>query len=314
MHYEFMEEKKMKKSILIALCLLLIAGTLSAQNWKGKGRLEGTITDEMGAPLAGVKVKLTYVKDNEGFEVVTEADGVFHANWIRKGAWNLDFFKPGYEMKAITINANEYTKNEPITISMKKASGIVLTDEIKADLNKANDLFDQKNFPAALEVYNAIIAENPDIYILYKNVGNCYFAQEQYDKAEEAYLKILEKEPENADAMVLIGNTYANRNDGDKAMEWYGKIDIEKIKDSTVLVNIGINYLNIGKSEDALKYFKQAVVVNPNDLDALYRLGLAYISSTDSADAVECFENYLKIDSTSERADQVRRFLDYLKK
>ena len=304
----------MKKSILILLGVLLIAGMLPAQNWKGKGRLEGTVTDETGAPIAGVKVKLTFVKDNEGFEVVTEADGVFHANWIRKGAWNIDFFKPGYEMKAISINANEFTKNDPLKVSLKKASGIVLTDELKNELNKANDLFDQKNYPAAIEVYSAIIAANPDIFILYKNIGNCYFAQEQYDKAEEAYMKILEKEPENADAMVLIGNTYANRNDSEKAMEWYGKIDVEKIADATVLVNIGINYLNLGKSEDALKYFKQAVVVNPNDLDALYRLGLAYISSTDNEDAIVCFENYLKIDSTSERADQVRKFLDYLKK
>ena len=314
MHYEILKEKKMKKSILIALCLLLTAGMLPAQNWKGKGRLEGTVTDEKGAPIAGVKVKLTYVKDNEGFEVATEADGVFHANWIRKGAWNIDFFKPGYEMKAISVNANEYTKNEPILISLKKASGIVLTDEIKNDLNKANDLFDQKNYAGAVELYAAIIAENPEIYILYKNIGNCYFAQEQYDKAEEAYLKILEKEPDNADAMVLIGNTYANRNEREKAMEWYGKIDVEKITDATVLVNIGINYLNIGKSEEALKYFKQAVVVDPDDLDALYRLGLAYISSSDSDEAITCFENYLKIDSTSERADQVRKFLDYLKK
>jgi len=309
-----MEEKKMKKSILIMLGILLIAGMLPAQNWKGKGRLEGTVTDETGAPLAGVKIKLTFVKDNEGFEVVTEADGVFHANWIRKGAWNIDFFKPGYEMKALSISANEYTKNEPITIALKKASGIVLTDEIKDELNKANDLFDQKNYPGAIELYTTIITANPEIYILYKNIGNCYFAQEQYDKAEESYLKILEKEPTNADAMVLIGNTYANRNNLEKAMEWYGKIDVEKITDATVLVNIGINYVNMGKSEDALKYFKQAVVVNPNDLDALYRLGLAYISAADSDDAIVCFENYLKIDSTSERADQVRKFLDYLKK
>ncbi|MHB8054520.1 MAG: tetratricopeptide repeat protein [Candidatus Aminicenantales bacterium] len=304
----------MKKTILITLCVLLIAGSLSAQNWKGKGRLEGIILDEKGTPVPGVKVKFTFVKDNEGFEVVSEQTGKFYGNWIRKGTWNIDFFKPGFEVKAISINANEYTKNEDLKIILIKAAGIVLTQEIKDKLNAANLLFDQKNYPAAIEAYTGIITENPEIYILYKNIGNCYFAQEQYEKAEETYMKILEKEADNADAMVLIGNTYANRNMGDKAMEWYAKINLEKITDATVLVNIGINYLNMGKADEALKYFKQAVVVNPNDLDALYRLGLAYISSTDSSDAIVCFENYLKIDSTSERAEQVRKFLDYLKK
>jgi tetratricopeptide (TPR) repeat protein len=304
----------MKKTILIALCVLLVAGSLSAQNWKGKGRLEGVVVDEKGNPIADVKVKFTYVKDNEGFEVVTDEQGLFHGNWIHKGVWNIDFLKLGYEPKGISLTPNEYQKNDVLKITLIKMAGIFLTEEIKTKLNAANALFDQKNYQGAMDAYNALIASNPELYILYKNIGNCYFAQEQYDKAEESYQKILEKEADNADAMVLIGNTYANRNQADKAMEWYQKVNVEKITDSTVLVNIGVNFVNIGKSDEALKYFKQAVVVSPNDPDALYRLGVAYIAATDSPNAIVCFENYLKVDSTSERADQVRKFLDYLKK
>jgi len=304
----------MKKTLLIALCVLLVAGSLSAQAWKGKGRLLGFVYDEKGAPIEGVKVKFTFVATNDGFEDKTDQNGEFHGNWIRRGAWNIDFFKPGYEVKALSINANEYQKNDEIRITLVKAAGIVLTQEIKDKLNAANALFDQKNYQAAMDAFNVILAENPEIYILYRNVGNCYFAQEQYDKAEEAYLKILEKEADNADAMVLIGNTYANRDQKEKAMEWYQKIDVEKITDSTVLVNIGITYLNMGKSDESLKYFKQAVIVNPSDLDALYRLGLAYLQFQNNAEAIACFENYLKIDSTSPRSDQVKGFLEYLKK
>jgi len=312
-----MEERKMKtkKTVLILLSVLLVAGTLSAQGWKGKGRFNGVVKDEAGVPLEGVSVKLLHVAENGGFEVKTDKEGKYTAAWLRFGAWNVDFYKVGYEVKQIQVQIQELGKNPDVDMILKKTEGLMLTDDLKKDLEAANVLFDQKNYQGAIDAFNAMLVKNPDVYILYKNIGNCYFALEQYDKAEESYKKILEKEPENAEAIISIGNAYANRNENEKAMEWYGKIDIMKITDSTVLANIGINYLNIGQGETALKYFKQAVAINPKDLDALYRLGIQYIASNNKADAIVCFENFLKIAPADEpRIDQVKGFLDYLRK
>jgi len=306
---------KTKKTVLILLSILLVAGSLSAQGWKGKGRFNGIVKDEAGAPLEGVRVKLLHVSENGGFEVKTDKDGKYTAAWLRFGAWNVDFYKVGYEVKQIQVQIQELGKNPDIEMVLKKAEGLMLTDDLKKELETANLLFDQKNYQGAIDAFTAMLGKNPDVYILYKNIGNCYFAMEQYDKAEEAYRKILEKEPENAEAIIAIGNAYANRNENEKAMEWYGKIDITKITDSTVLANIGINYLNIGQGDIALKYFKQAVAINPKDLDALYRLGIQYISSNSKAEAIVCFENYLKTAPPDDaRIDQVKGFLDYLRK
>lgn len=304
---------KTKKTVLVLLSVLLVAGTLSAQGWKGKGRFNGIVKDEAGAPLEGVSVKLLHVAENGGFEVKTDKEGKYTAAWLRFGAWNVDFYKVGYEVKQIQLQIQEIGKNPDIEMVLKKSEGLMLTDDLKKDLEAANVLFDQKNFQGAIDAFNAMLVKNPDVYILYKNIGNCYFALEQYDKAEEAYKKVLEKEAENAEIIIAIGNCYANRNENEKAMEWYGKIDITKITDSTVLVNIGINYLNLDR-DMALKYFKQAVAINPNDLDALYRLGVQYISTNSKAEAIVCFENFLKIAKDDPRIDQVKGFLDYLRK
>jgi tetratricopeptide (TPR) repeat protein len=304
----------MKKAVLIFTCVALLFGSLAAQDWKGKARFVGLVLDEAGAPLEGVKVKVINAVANAGFEVVTDKDGKFTAAWLRSGAWNLDFEKFGYEIKKLSLNIVEVTKNPDIKVVLKKTTGLTMSDDLKKELLAANDLFAQQNFQGALDGYHAILLKNPDAYIIYKNVGNCYFSMDQYEKAEEAYLKILAKDAANADAMVLVGNTYMNRNLNDKALEWYNKIEIEKITDSTVLLNIGINYLNVGKTEDALKYFKQAVKANPNDLDAIYRLGVAYISVQNNVEAVAMFEAYLKLDPDSERATTVKGFLEYLKK
>jgi tetratricopeptide (TPR) repeat protein len=304
----------MKKAVLIFSCVALLFGSLSAQDWKGKGRFVGLVLDEANAPLEGVKVKLINAEANAGFEVVTDKEGKFTAAWLRKGAWNVDFEKFGYEIKKIFVEITEIAKNPDVKINLKKSAGLTISDDLKKELLAANTLYEQKNFQGALDGYNALLVKNPDAYIIFKNVGNCYFAMEQYEKAEEAFLKILAKDATNADAMVQVGNTYANRNLNDKALEWYNKIEIEKITDSTVLLNIGIIFLNLAKTEEANKYFKQAVKVNPDDLEAIERLGVSYISLQNNLEAIAVFEGYLKKDPDSERAVRIKGFLDYLKK
>jgi len=258
---------------------------------------------------------LLHVAENGGFEVKTDKEGKYTAAWLRFGAWNVDFYKVGYEVKQIQVQIQELGKNPDVDMVLKKTEGLMLTDDLKKDLEAANILFDQKNFQGAIDAFNAMLVKNPDVYILYKNIGNCYFALEQYDKAEEAYKKVLEKEAENAEIIIAIGNCYANRNENEKAMEWYNKIDMTKIMDSTVLLNMGIIYFNLDQKETALKYFKQALTVSPNDLDVLYRLGIQYTSTNFKADAIATFESFLKIAPADEpRIDQVKKFLDYLRK
>jgi len=304
----------MKKAALIGACIVLLAGSLCAQDWKGKGRFSGLVLDETNMPIEGVKIKLFHVESNGGFEVVTTKDGKFTAPWLRKGTWNIDCEKIGFEVKKLSNQITEIAKNPDIKVILKKSSAPIVSEDIKKDLMAANALFDQKNYQGALDGYILILQKSPSAYIINKNIGNCYFAMEQYEKAEEAYLKILAQDAANADAVVQIGNTYANRNQTDKALEWYNKIEIEKIKDSIVLLNIGINYGNLGKSEEALKYFKQAILIAPNDLDVIYQLGLTYVKLGNTPEAIATFESYLKLDSESERAGQVKGFLEYLKK
>jgi len=314
LHIMEMEERTMKKTLLITLSILLVAGLLSAQGWKGKGRINGVVLDEAGAPIEGVSVKFENVQEKGGFEVKTDNEGKFTAAWMRFGAWNVDFYKIGYEVKQLQVQIAEITKNPDMKVALKKSSGLMLTDELKKDLEAANLLFDQKNYQGAIDAFNAMLVKNPDLYIMYRNIGNSYFAMEQYDKAVEAYQKVLEKEADNAEMIIAVGNCYANKNETDKAMEWYNKIDMTKIKDSTVLLNMGIAYLNLQQNDTALKYFKQALAINPNDLDVLYRLGIQYIATNAKDEAIACFENFLKIGPDDPRAEQVKKFLEYLKK
>jgi tetratricopeptide (TPR) repeat protein len=304
----------MKKVVLVIALVILAAILLVSQEHKGKGRINGFVLDEQGAPLEGVKIKFVYAKSQTGVEAVSEKDGAWVVAWLRGGEWYVDFEKFGYEPRKITLQVQEWQRNPEVRINLKKATGLILTEELKKLLNQGNALFDAKDYAGALAVYSDILAKYPDAYIINKNIGNCHFAQEKYDLAEQSFQKILEKDPQNAEAMILIGNTYINRGDNATALEWYGKIDIAKIEDAVVLYNIGTNYYNNGKFEDALRYYQKSVEIQKEFPDGLYQLGLTYLNLQKNAEAIAAFEAYLKADPDSPRAAQVQSFLEYLRK
>ncbi len=302
----------MKKTMIVLM--LVLAAALGAQDFKGRARQGGTIADESGAPIEGVTVKLFSLKAQQGLEVKSDQSGRWMAAWIRGGGWRVTFSKVGYAPQNITLEVMEGGKNPDVKVVMTKIEGLAMTDEIRDLLIKGNAAFDQSRFDEALALYTEILAKQPEAYPIYRNVGNCHFAKENYDQAEANYLKVLEKNPKDAESIIAIGNCYSNRGDSAKALEWYGKIEFDRIDDPVILYNMGISYYNNGRFEDALKLFVKAVEKQKESPDAVYQLGLAYLNLQKTAEALAAFEDYLKIDPDSPRADQVRGFIEYLKK
>jgi len=304
----------MKKWALVLAVIGLLSSVAMPQSYRGQGRMTGFVYDQDGKPLEGVKVKLYSLKGSSGFEVTTDAKGEWRATYIRGGGWNIDFEKPGYMPKKISVNIPEIMQNPPVETRLQKAAGLIVSEELKAGIKLGNELSAQKKFEEAIAVYLDLIAKNPDAYVLYKNVGNCYFELQKYDQAEEYYRKIFEKEPDNPEIMLLIGNCYSNRGENDKAMQWYSKIEFEKITDPTVLYNIGSALTSQSKFEEAAKYYKRAIQLKSDFQDAIYQLGVTFISLQNNAEAIKTFESYLTLDSDSARADQVKRFIEFLRK
>lgn len=304
----------MKKALSLLSSVFISATLLFAQGYKGQGKVIGYVYDEAGSPLEGVKVKLFSLRGQSGFETETDAKGRWKAFYIRGGKWNIDFEKAGYEPHKISAELKEFDKNPDIEIKLKKIEGLVITNELKSELREGNSLFDEKKYEEAIEAYKKILEVFPDAYIVNQNVGNCYFQMEKYGLAEEYYKKVLEKDPQNQEIVVLIGNCYFNRGDKEKALEWYNKVDFEKINDPMVLFNIGSNFYTQQKPEEALKYYKRAMEIKSDFLDAIYQLGLVNLSLGRNQEAIQAFEKYLERDPDSQRAAQVRNFIEFLKK
>lgn len=304
----------MRRSALLMTLLLLVFSLVQAQGYKGQGKASGLVTDEAGNPLAGVKIKLFSVKAQSGFETTTNAKGEWKAPYIRGGTWNIDFEKESYLPKKLAAEFKEFDRNPPVEVKMARIEGFVILEALKEGVDRGNRLFDEQKYEEAGRVFEDIVAKDVNAYILNKNIGNCYFQLQKYELAEQYYLKVLDKEPANAEIMMLVGNTYSNRNDQGKALEWYGKIDIQKITDPAALFNIATFFFSQSNFEEALKYCRRAVEIQPDSTDALYLTGLVNINLGNKQEAIAAFEHYLKLDPDSEKAAQVRSFLEFLKK
>ncbi len=304
----------MKKVALFLILAFLICGLADAQAWKGKGRIKGTVKDQDGNPVEGARVKFYLEKAQGGTNGTTNAKGEWSMNWIRNGSWDVDFEKIGYEPKRISVQISEFKRNPDVDIVIVKVEGIVISEDLEAKLTEGNQLFEQGRYEEARALYEAMLVDFPDAYIVHMNVGNCYFEQERYEDAAAAYAKVLEFDADSINAKLSIGNSYANAGDADKALEWYNQIPFEEIEDPVVLFNIGANYYNLAKFQDALRFYQRSVEVKEDYLDGLYQLGLTHLNLQQNAEAIQAFEKYLAFDSETERATQVQSFIEYLKK
>ena len=304
----------MKRIILFSAIICLFSLSVLSQDYKGKARTRGTVTDEEGNPIEGVKVKLFCVKTESGFEKFTNSKGEWIASWLKGGTWYLDFEKVGYLPKNISTELSELRKNPVIPTVLEKSEEVLMTKSVKKDFDNGYILYEEGNYIEAIEVFKKVIEDYPDAFIVNMSVGDSYFKMEEYAQAEEYYLKVLENDPENSDVMMAVGNCYSNRGDSEKALEWYNKIEIENIKDPVVLYNIGIYFYNSSQVKDSMVYFKKALELKEDFLDVIYQLGLAQLSLGNNGESLAEFEKYLKYDSESERADQVKGFIEYLKR
>ncbi len=302
-----------KLSFLILMIFSFCA--LGFSQHSGQGRQIGVVSDEEGNPLEGVTIKLVYPKTGSGFEIITDAEGKWVAMGVKGGTWHLDFTLQGYAPKNISWTILDFRqKNKLCEVTLQKLEGMFITDDLQDEFQEGVDQYEQGKYQESIDIFNGILETFPDAYMANMNIGNCYFQMEKYEEAEKFYLLFYERDQENADVLLGIGNCYANRGDNDTALEWYNRIEFEKIRAPVVLYNVGTIFFNNAQYENAIKYYKRAVEIKEDFTDAVYQLGLTNLTVGSNQDAIIQFENYLKLDSDSERSTQVKGFIEYLKK
>jgi tetratricopeptide (TPR) repeat protein len=302
----------------------MICGSISvfsAGLTSGKGKMSGTVTDvETGEPIPGVTVKLYFpgVKAFHKPFPKTDNEGKWKVHYVRKGRWDLDFSKSGYEVKQISffVDPTPGTKNPPITIQLKKSEGPTVAQEVVTEIEKAKGLMVDGKYDKAVTAMLEILEKNKGesgIDIVYLYIGNCYALKGDYNKGIEYYKKSLEKFPKNKELIVSIGNAYNNINDHENAMKWFSKLKIDDIGNVDTLYNIGVISYNKGDFEGAAKCFKKTTEIDGNFADGYYQLGMTLTALNKQKEAVTALKKFMELAPDSPNFETAKAIVDAFK-
>ncbi|OGP93532.1 MAG: hypothetical protein A2157_15435 [Deltaproteobacteria bacterium RBG_16_47_11] len=127
--------------------------------------------------------------------------------------------------------------------------------------------------------------------------------------------EIVQKDPKNLPAWVELGNLYFDSDQPKEAIEAYGKYLAAKPENPDVRTDMGIMYRRLGEFDRALEEFRKAAQSDPKHVNSRYNIGIVLLhDKQDIKGAIKAWEEYLKVDAKSERANRVRTQMENLKK
>ncbi len=235
----------MRYRILAPVVLFLLAvGTLpaGAQEWSGRGRLNGTVLDENGNGLADSKITLYLPGQPEaGPEpFMTNKKGRWSFLGLRHGLWTVVIEVPGYKISEGTVKVNEFGSSDSVTIEMvpNPYSSIDVGDRYLGEGDYANARAEYEKALEHLEPQNRaqLRSRIADTYISEGNIeaaraeykralpdlapgeqvhvrlrlADTYFQEGAYDQARNQYSEVANQleGPEKAQIQLKIAQSY----------------------------------------------------------------------------------------------------------
>ena len=127
--------------------------------------------------------------------------------------------------------------------------------------------------------------------------------------------EIVKKDPKNLPAWVELGNLYFDTDQPKEATEAYSQYLAVKPDNADVRTDLGIMYRKLGEFDKAIEEFRKAAQADPKHINCRYNIGIVLLhDKQDIKGATKAWEEYLKVDSKSERADRVRGQMEKMKK
>jgi tetratricopeptide (TPR) repeat protein len=322
-----MKTKILSLFFLLALFLLIASPNVFAQAGRGKARLNGLISDEEGKPIASAKVVLELLQSEPAQrEATTNKDGEWVFIGLGSGNWRITVTAEGYIPNSTTIFVSQLDKNPKVVLKLKKPSSTdqsVIRDEASLGfIDKANQLFNEKNYDEALAVLEQFLAQNPTAYQAHILIGDCHREKGEFEKAIESYNKAIEEAKKDekmgkeitAKGLAAIGDCYMRMRDFDKAQSFFRQSIDTYPENETLAYNVGEIFFSNQKLDEAIQYFTVATQIKPDWAPPYYKLGLVNLNKADYDKAKEHFKKFLELEPDSELAAQAKNILEYLDK
>lgn len=126
--------------------------------------------------------------------------------------------------------------------------------------------------------------------------------------------EIVKKDPKNLSAWVELGNLYFDSDRPKEAIEAYSSYLAVKPDNPDVRTDMGIMYRKLGQFDRALEEFRKAARSDPKHANSRFNIGIVLLHDKhDMKGAITAWEDYLKVDPNSERAQRIRAQIEKMK-
>ena len=287
---------------------------------RGKGRINGIVTDKEGNPIVDAQVKVIYHDDVTNFITKTNKKGKWSIVGLGTGDFRIIIKSDGYIPVNIIREVSQLMKNKTINIEMEKSKKIVVQEDLMQFLEQGNTLFNEKKFTEAIAAYKKITKNHPDLYQVKFKIAICHRENLELDKAmqfyEEVFKQAKEKGDKNTSAKVMgeIGGIYLKKGDFEKAMSYFKRSIEMNPEDEILAYNVGEINLNSNNMDAAITYFKMASKIKPTWNVPFLKLGYAYLNKGDYATAVKMFNKVIELGPDSQEAITAKEIIKSLPK
>jgi tetratricopeptide (TPR) repeat protein len=313
------------------LCLALVAalaGAAFAQENMGRGRVTGTVTDESGAPLEGVKITARSMAGTTKLETMTDKKGAFAMAGFGTGGWSFTAARDGFVPGTQEVEIKQLKANPPVTFALKRLTGLagLKSDKASADLfDRGSALFAEEKYDEALAAFTEFSAKYPDIYQARLNIASCFAKKGDPEKAGAEYQLVLDrtvaahgslqKDPSTSiRALSGLGELALKKDDFEGARKLFSQALEISPEDEAAAYNVGEIFFSNQKIDEAIVYFEMANRIKKDWPKPLYKLGIVYVNKGDLAKSLEYLNKTIQVAPDSPEAAQAKGMIAAIEK
>jgi tetratricopeptide (TPR) repeat protein len=250
----------------------LLALPLSAQDWAGRGRAQGSVKDGAGNPIAGATVTLRPQGDESiGPDPITTNDkGQWSILGLAGGPWTVLVEKEGYKPAQGPYHVNPFQASPALEV--------VLAANPFSSVTVGDELLEAGDFTGARAEYEKAIPNLDAVGAarLQSRIGDTHMGEQNWAAARAAYaLALRELEPaEQAHVRLQVANSWAAEGNNDQARaEWEALVPLlEPPGQAEVLISIARTYDLQDRRDDAIVTLERALELAPGNVPVLQTL------------------------------------------
>ena len=310
----------MKKIFIFFAAAIMAAGVASAQDINSVTETynNGAMELEMGnqeAALGYFQAALTAAEElgEEGLQIAENCKNTIPVlmGSIAKDYIKAEQFDAALEQLNKTIEASELYGNADEAAEAKTLINQTL-------MAKGNSLINAKDFAAAIEVYNQVMAAEPTNAMAALRLGMAYGATGNTEEAEKAYLVAAENGKEK-DAYKQLSNLFVKQAAAVLKSKNYAKaIELalksnEYLENATAMKVAGTAASALQKNAEAISYLEKYLELSPNAKDAAQMKYTIAATAQVMGDNAKAKEYYTAILSDPKFGPTAKQMLETIK-